>query len=442
MIEDLGMRRLPATAAEDLLEIFVRRYEKGSIIVTSTATRILLLDEDLDIIHDQIVPFEISISTDFSLSADMSPKGRTAIDNWIQTSKVHRTEADRDWVNMMVESMGPKIQPDAFAAFPEMIVLDRAMLEELNYGFFDWLNYVKGCMDYFTENEFLKAKSMGKLMTHLKDTVGLQPEKIELILKDHALSSATMEHITRNDMLPIVNYSRDSRLLRRPLLDISQGEIRVGIMGVETFNTGIRVFFDSLEHGTIKLSRIQESGPVKSAIGTLQAQIGAPLRDNITAKCKSMGFRAEKEWPLPKTDKNANKVGPVDVLVIDREKRRFVLIEAKNFGGLGITPKQMKDEREKFIDTRERFGGGFLKTLNDKEKVFLSNREWHLRQLGLIEAEDYEVESVIVVNHPMFWPLVWPKSLPILDDLEFYKRLHWGQHFLTDPISEYLSGKV
>jgi DNA replication protein DnaC len=35
MIEDLGMRRLPPTAAEDLLEIFVRRYEKGSIIISS-----------------------------------------------------------------------------------------------------------------------------------------------------------------------------------------------------------------------------------------------------------------------------------------------------------------------------------------------------------------------------------------------------------------------
>lgn len=35
VIEDLGMRRLPPTAAEDLLEIFVRRYEKGSIIISS-----------------------------------------------------------------------------------------------------------------------------------------------------------------------------------------------------------------------------------------------------------------------------------------------------------------------------------------------------------------------------------------------------------------------
>jgi len=35
ILEDLGMKRLPPTAAEDLLEIVVRRYEKGSIIMTT-----------------------------------------------------------------------------------------------------------------------------------------------------------------------------------------------------------------------------------------------------------------------------------------------------------------------------------------------------------------------------------------------------------------------
>lgn len=35
VLEDLGMRHLPPTAAEDLLEMFVRRYEKASIIITS-----------------------------------------------------------------------------------------------------------------------------------------------------------------------------------------------------------------------------------------------------------------------------------------------------------------------------------------------------------------------------------------------------------------------
>jgi DNA replication protein DnaC len=35
VIEDLGMRRLPPTAAEDLLEVFTRRYEAGAILVSS-----------------------------------------------------------------------------------------------------------------------------------------------------------------------------------------------------------------------------------------------------------------------------------------------------------------------------------------------------------------------------------------------------------------------
>ena len=35
VLEDLGMKRLPSTAAEDLLEVFVRRYEKGAIILTT-----------------------------------------------------------------------------------------------------------------------------------------------------------------------------------------------------------------------------------------------------------------------------------------------------------------------------------------------------------------------------------------------------------------------
>ena len=34
-IEDLGMRRLPPTAAEDLLEVLARRYEKSFIILTT-----------------------------------------------------------------------------------------------------------------------------------------------------------------------------------------------------------------------------------------------------------------------------------------------------------------------------------------------------------------------------------------------------------------------
>jgi len=35
IIDDLGMRKLPATAAEDLLELVMRRYERTSTLLTS-----------------------------------------------------------------------------------------------------------------------------------------------------------------------------------------------------------------------------------------------------------------------------------------------------------------------------------------------------------------------------------------------------------------------
>ncbi len=35
IVDDLGMRKLPATAAEDLLEIVMRRYERASTLLTS-----------------------------------------------------------------------------------------------------------------------------------------------------------------------------------------------------------------------------------------------------------------------------------------------------------------------------------------------------------------------------------------------------------------------
>jgi DNA replication protein DnaC len=35
IIDDLGMRKMPMTAAEDLLEIVMRRYERASKLPTS-----------------------------------------------------------------------------------------------------------------------------------------------------------------------------------------------------------------------------------------------------------------------------------------------------------------------------------------------------------------------------------------------------------------------
>jgi hypothetical protein len=115
------------------------------------------------------------------------------------------------------------------------------------------------------------------------------------------------------------------------------------------------------------------------------------------------------------------------------------LVEAKNLQSQGIVPKEMKGQRDRFLGTKEKDDQAFIKVLRDKEQAFTSNKEWHLHELKhklkMDGLEDYTVEGVIVVFYPLLWALFASEPLPILDDLEFYKRLQLGQHFLTTPIA-------
>ena len=113
-------------------------------------------------------------------------------------------------------------------------------------------------MDFFGENEFFKVKGMDRLYQHLKTTVGLDSHKMDLLIKDHGLSLATVEDLTRDDMMPMANYERDSRLLRRPLLDLDSGGRRIALIGVETFTVAMTLFYKALQYGTLRLPRMQK----------------------------------------------------------------------------------------------------------------------------------------------------------------------------------------
>ncbi len=398
------------------------------------SSRIVILDEYMETIYGRIIPYEITITPNFDISSRISDQAKKAVDEFIKYQKVHAAQADQDFMETLDRVKGPKIKIDEFRSFPEIIPVDKAMAQELGYGLFDWLNYASGCMDLFNEDEYFKIIGVQKLKKHLKNKFGLNPEKVELLLQDHALSQAIVKDLSRDDVMPIENYKRDSRLLRRPLLEINHGEARIALMGIETFSIGTQVFFTSLEYGSLQIPRMQENGPLKSAMGIISGKIGDPFRDNIASKCRGMGFKAETEWSLPVQDKTDEIVGPIDILVIDHKKKRFILVEAKNLQDPGIVPKEMKGQRDKFLGDKVKGEPGFIQVLKDKQKAFASNKKLHLHRLKMEGLEEYTVESVIIVFYPTFWPLVHSEPLPILDDLEFFKRLQSGQDFLTPHV--------
>jgi hypothetical protein len=405
---------------------------------------ITMLDQHLETIHYRILPYAIVITPDFSIHAGIKKEASAAINEFEKRKKAHMAQADRDFLDeqnklFLDRITRQEIKADDFLDFPEVVTLNQAMTEELGYSMFDYLNFAKGCTSLFREKEHLKIMAVPYFTRLLRQAVGLTREKVESLLRDHALSQTTVAALTRKDMMPVERYRRDSRLLRRPLLEVIYKGTRHAMMGIETFSIGTKVFYDALEHGTLQMPSMQPEGRVRSAMGVLAAKIGAPFRDSIASKCNEMGFKATTEWPVTRKDQTSQPYGRIDVLVIDQRKSRFILVEAKNLQSEGIIPKEMKGQRDRFLGTKEKDNQAFVQVLRDKEHAFTSNKEWQLHELKhrlkMGGLEDYTVEGVIVVFYPMLWPLLEAYPLPILDDLEFYDRLKSGQSLLTTPIS-------
>ena len=75
IIDDLGMRKLPHTAAEDLLEIIMRRYERASTLLTSNRPvddwgKLLGDTAAVTALLDRLLHHAQALSDDFVRSAD------------------------------------------------------------------------------------------------------------------------------------------------------------------------------------------------------------------------------------------------------------------------------------------------------------------------------------------------------------------------------------
>ena len=120
------------------------------------------------------------------------------------------------------------------------------------------------------------------------------------------------------------------------------------------------------------------------------------------------------------------KFGPIDVFVVDRKFRRFVLVETKGVADEGTVPKLIKIELKDF----QRAIGKL-----ERQIAWFKDRVESLKaELGLSPDEDYAVEGVIVISSPRLWMYAQPEPLPVVDEYEFFRILNKGGRFETEPV--------
>ena len=384
-------------------------------------------------IYRNVIYPQLVVDSDFSARPQLTPGTEKVVREYqralMPTMAENENEEFKRFQNRK-KGLDNKVAAENVAETLESMKLDQPLLQDRGYSLSDWGNFSLGLLESFAHDEYRKVCKLTTLESFLSENWNLDPQRIPNLLRDHALSKETVRDIDIKKLRPVQYGRRDSRLLRRPVVILErQGSARC-LYGVETMHRGLTLVLRRLESGRIDLLHQTKSKEVSRALGRLQKELGAVFEKNIADECKERGY----DFSLEKSRVRANRIpqeggfGPVDVLVVDRVHRRFVLVEAKNVADEGTVPKEMRRERDEFSK--------YIKKLNLQVDWFSQHLSDLKSENGISDEEAYSVEGVIVVNSPRHWMFAYDQPVPILDYLNFFRRLEQGRCFTIGSVRE------
>ena len=311
---------------------------------------------------------------------------------------------------------------------PEVQILEEPLERERGYKFSEWLRFIYGLIDSFEAPEYFKTIGSKNLSRFLYRKWGLGSQQFQRILVDHALSKETIQHLNVSDLEPVAHARRDSRLMRRPIVRLPNREEDLFFYGVETSSAGFQKVFEMFFSGRVQFLGMKNDGPLNKAIGRIQTRYGDEFRDYVGDRCHAQNAHVviEKDRvgnnPIP----HGRGFGPVDVFVVDRKHKRFVLAEIKDVADEGTVPSKMLSERKTF------------KRYSDKLRVQTEWFETRIDELkeefGCQSDETWTVDGTIVVKSPRAWMYSHTEPLNIVHELQFLRTLKNGREFVTNPV--------
>ena len=382
-------------------------------------------------VYRNVLPHELTIGLDFSVTSELT--------RW--TSRV-REQYQRALIPAM--EYGGKEEFEQFQTPQEKLTsqqssekiedtlksmgLDESLLAERGYTLSDWGKFSLGVLQLMNGDEYCKVAKLTTLESHLSSNWNLDRERIPLLLRDYGLSKETVQDVSIKRLRPVEYGRRDTRLFRRPVVILKRGDSVRCLYGVETIYRGNSLILERLQSGRIDLVRQSSSKNLRRAVGRLQQEIGRVFEQNIADECKARGyeFRLEVDGVNGRRIPQDSGFGPVDVFVVDRIHRRFVLVEAKNVGDEGTVPREMQKERNDFSKFIEKLG---------------LQVEWFAQRLADLKLEHeipnteaYSVEGVILVTSPRIWMFTYNQPAPILDFFSFFRCLERGNKLGISPV--------
>ena len=417
-----------------LIEVAVKHCKSPGITpgnakvdhLIALATSVYMWDLSWEHIIQGVVPHELTIDRDFDMTFEPTIRGVNVQRTYKNALKPYLADRNREWVDSNQRPQ-ERLTISRLLELPSLKTINIPLREERGYSMADWLRFVAGLTDSFASTKNCRLTKETRLFSFMSNAWKIRPNRLRNLLRDHALYAELVTNVEMQKLRPVEHATRESRLLRRPVILAGPTNKPLCIYGIETLEAYGRVLLERMIYGRLGI-RMENGGPLEAAVGSIQSTLGHTYRDRVTDICMTKGYEIVKEKEKTKYEVMPQNggFGPVDVFVVDRKFNRFVLVETKDIPDERTVPKLIKRELEGFSVPIEKL---------EKQIDWFSARIEDLKTEFEISGDaNYAVVGVIVISSPRIWMYAHSEPLPVLHEKQFVKRLDTGGRFQTDPV--------
>ncbi|MBF4481839.1 hypothetical protein [Dehalococcoides mccartyi] len=294
------------------------------------STRIGEMDAFLEHVSCGILPYELIVTKELVAQFQLSESGVQSMKSWQDARKNRIFQATLEELGGLQRITTEPINETQLTQDNVWKKLDRPMKSEKGYSLTEWLHLFHALIAGFDDYERLKIQPKADLIRYLREATALDAKIIDRFLNDRILSSREMIGLTKDQMLPSENFWRDLRIANRPIIEINQDNVPTVIFGIETTQQCSKIYFQLLTEGRWQAAHCDPDGPIVHVLGSIHEKSGDFFRDEVLESCRAMGLEAEREKATADGIKLPQGIGPVDVFIFEKHRKRFILVECKD----------------------------------------------------------------------------------------------------------------
>lgn len=305
---------------------------------------------------------------------------------------------------------------------------ENAFKSEFGINLTDYYNFISVLINIAVDDEKdIVFISKSNLIDILKDKLGWESDKSVQTIEKFSLKyrnkwEKAPEGFDGNDIYPWV-FRRPLSYYLRPLI-IKNDDDETVIYGFRNVYHSCLNLNHQIFKGLYKINK-NSSDEFKSFISKMLDVKGKEFNKTVFKWFKNnldtSEFYFEPNVQIDKIVNEEPKYGDIDVLLMDKNKKRLFSIECKNIES-AKNPRQIFQEIEKFFNKKE-----WIKKHERRDEWIKDNLDKLGESIGH-DLKDYKVFSIFIVSQEL--PIIYLKDTPI-DIIPFSHIINNGMNILN-----------